>query len=289
MPILGFDMHASPATSPVIDLVCAPTSAHERRATSSIEKLHTRIDGRAVRYRRLEPTADREPIVLIHGLACSSAAFLPTLAHLAARADRPLVLAPDMPGYGRSEGPRRALDIPSLAAWHLAFLDALGLERVHLVGNSMGCQVALALARQAPARVISTALIGPTTGGETQPLWRYALGLVADSLAESPQYNWTLARMFLQMGLRRYLATVPHMLHDHPIAHATAVTCPTLIVRGEHDRIVSDRVAARLAAALPAGQWVEIPGVAHAVQFDRPEALCAQILPFFAASERALR
>lgn len=264
----------------------APSAGEGSRATAA-EIVRTRIDGRAVRYRRLEAARDGAPLLLIHGLACSSAAFAPTLGHLAARPDRPLVLAPDMPGYGRSEGPRQALDIPALAAWHLAFLDAVGVDRVHLVGNSMGCQVALALARQAPARVMSAALVGPTTGDECQPLWRYALGLVVDSLAESPRYNWALARMFLQMGLRRYLATVPHMLHDHPIALGSAVSCPTLIVRGEHDRIVSERVAARLAAALPAGEWVQIPGVAHAVQFDHPAALCAQVLPFFAASERS--
>ena len=247
---------------------------------AAVRVVWTVVDGRPVRVRRVEATTAGTPLVLIHGIACSSAAFGPLLTQLAGRPRRSLVLAADMPGYGRSGGPRRALDIRELADWHVGLLDAVGVARAHIVGNSMGCQVALALARRAPARVASVVLVGPTTGDEHEPVWRYTLGLVADSLFEPLAYNLTLAGMFLQMGLRRYLATMPHMFRDHPIARGAAVPSPTLVVRGRHDWIIPESVAARLVAALPRARLVQLPRVAHALQFARPGALCDVMLPF---------
>jgi len=60
-----------------------------------------------------------------------------------------------------------------------------------------------------------------------------------------------------------------------------------LIVRGTRDRIVPARVVRRLAAALPDGRVAHVPGVAHAVQFDQPEAFIAALLPFLSGAEVA--
>lgn len=252
------------------------------------EVLFTRLRGRPVRYQRhagSDPTAT--PVLLVHGIACSSYAFRPLLDHVAERRERRAVYAPDMPGYGRSPGPRRALDMNELGAWLIDVLDALGLPRAHVIGNSMGCQVAAALARQVPERVASLVLTGPTTGDQIQPLWRYMLGLLADSLVERPAYNLTLARMSLQMGARRYVRTMLHLLRDHPIARAEEVRCPALIVRGTRDLIIPRRVAQALAAALPYGEYQEVERVAHAVQYSRPEALWALVGEFMGRSEAA--
>ena len=235
-------------------------------------QVHARADGGAT------------PVLLVHGIGCSSRAFRPTLDLLADRGEPRRVFAPDMPGYGSTPGPRRAMDMEALGAWQLDFLDALGIPRVHVIGNSMGCQVAMAMARQAPARVASLVLTGPTTGDQFQPLWRYMTGLVADSLFESWAYNISLTQTFLQMGVLRYIATMRHLLLDHPIARAHEVMCPTMIVRGKRDLIIPKAVALKLAAALPRGEYVEVDGVAHSVQHDLPAALWALAGPFFARS-----
>ncbi len=250
----------------------------------------TRVRSRPVRYRRhagSDPQAT--PLLLVHGIACSSQAFAPTLEHLVRIHEPRAAVAPDMPGYGRSPGPRRALDMNELGAWLIDLMDVLGLPRAHVVGNSMGCQVALALARQAPDRVASLILTGPTTGDQIQPLWRYVLGLLADSLVERPAYNLTLARMSLQMGMRRYIATMRHLLKDHPIARADEVRCPALIVRGTRDLIIPKHVAQALATALPFGEYQEVERVAHAVQFSRPGALWDHATEFIARCEAAAR
>jgi 2-hydroxy-6-oxonona-2,4-dienedioate hydrolase len=233
--------------------------------------------------------ASATPALLIHGIACSSEAFSPLLRHLAAAgAPRP-ALAPDMPGYGRSPGPRAALDIAALADWLAALLATLAVPRVHAVGHSMGGQVALALARRAPTRVASCVLVGPTTGDELQGAPRYAAGLLADTFAESRAWNRTLARMSRQMGARRYVATLRHFLRDRPVSAAAAVRCPVLVLRGARDRIVPETVGRRLAEALPRGRYARLPVGAHALQFTHPEALWRAAEAFFAAArgERA--
>lgn len=243
------------------------------------------VDGRVVCLRRHAGAPGETPLLLIHGIACSSEAWGPLLEHWADAGETRPAVAADMPGYGRSEAPPRALDMPALGDWQARLLDVLGHPRVHVVGHSMGCQVALALARRHPERVASCTLIGPTTGDRHEGLTRYALGLAADSLAETLAWNRTLTRMAMQMGARRYLATLRHFLRDHPIALADAVACPVLVVRGRRDWIVPAAVARRLADAVPRGRYAVVPVGAHAVQFTAPATLWAAVRPFLAAAD----
>lgn len=252
-----------------------------------------RVDGRPVHCRLIprkelsdSQTARLElPILLLHGLGCSWEAWKPAMACLAGRDVGPTVYVPDMPGYGHSPGPREALGIDELADWTVRLMDALGIERAHLAGNSMGCQVALALARRHPDRSGGIVLVGPTTGERRVPYWRYVVGLFLDGFREPFRYNAVLLKMYAQMGLRRYLATVRKMMVDEPLAHAGEVRSPVLILRGEHDQIVPDDVARQLAGALPGGRFVLVTDAAHALQFYQCTAFADLALPFWQTAE----
>ena len=88
-----------------------------------------------------------------------------------------------------------------LADWTTRLMDELKVERAYVAGNSMGCQVALSLARRFPERVAGLILLGPTTGNSQVPFWRYALGLLMDGIGESPDVQPEAAADALQMGL----------------------------------------------------------------------------------------
>ncbi len=253
------------------------------------------VDARPVLCRVLDPISLsvyspplRLPVILLHGLGCSSEAWQPTLDTLASRCLPIPVFAPDMPGFGGSPGPSEALGMADLADWAARLMDTLGVERAHLAGNSMGCQVALGLARRHPNRVGGMVLVGPTMGEQYISFWRYALGLLLDGVQEPPNYNLRLMRMYAQMGVPRYLATTRRMLEDEPLRHADEVRAPCLIVRGERDGIIPDPVARRLAAALPRGEFRRLYGTAHALQFSRPREFVETALPFWAQAEAAL-
>ena len=239
------------------------------------------VDNRSVRLRAARPDCppERLPLVLLHGLGCSGHVWEPVLHCLAECAEQRNVFAPDLPGYGHSPGPPETLGMPELAAWTTRLLDALGIERAHLAGNSMGCQVALALARHAPKRVGSLILLGPTVGDAVSGL-RYGLGLLRDGVHEPLRYNLLLAYIYAQMGLPRYFATVKKMMADEPLTYAAEILAPCLVMRGECDGIISEDIVHQLAAALPSARAATIPHSAHAAQFHRPDAFTRLVLDF---------
>jgi pimeloyl-ACP methyl ester carboxylesterase len=190
-----------------------------------------------------------------------------------------------MPGYGRSPGPPTALGITALADWSVRLLDQLALDRAHVAGNSMGCQVAISLAQRHPERVGALVLVGATAGGHDATLSRYLFGLLLDGARESFRYNTTLTRTYLQMGVRRYLATVRQMIQDETLTAASAVAAPTLVLRGEADAIVSEARSRRLTTTLPRGVFLTIPGAAHALQFTHPDSYVPVTVAFLAGAE----
>lgn len=252
------------------------------------------VQGRRVRCRLVDPAKSgtenaslSAPLLLLHGLAGSSDAWGPLLRSLEHEGlDRP-VLAPDLPGYGRSPGPPGALGVDDLADWVAGLLDVMGFERAHVAAHSLGCQVALALARRHPDRVGGLVLAGPTTGRRLMPGWRYGLGLV-NSFREPPLYKITALRMYLQMGPVHYLSTVRQMLADDPLAGIDAVQAPCLVLRGEHDPIIPESVARRLALLLPRGAFLPVPGAAHVVQYSQTDAFRRLALAFLTGADPPL-
>ena len=261
-------------------------------STTIASTIMASVDGRPVRVHCLVAAPDSAsapavtlPLILLHGLGCSSDAWQPALHVLAERCLVCPVYVPDMPGFGCSPGPAEALGMEELADWVVRLLDTLGLTRAHLAANSMGCQVALALARKHPERVGGLVLVGPTVGEQFIPFWRYAAGLLLDGVREPLVYNIVLARMYAQMGIPRYLETTRKMLEDQPLRSAGTVHTPCLIVRGQYDGIIPDAIARRLAAALPHGEFRRLSGAAHALQFSRPREFVETALGFWAAAE----
>ena len=243
------------------------------------------VDGQRTRCRVAPATGASPPslpLLLLHGLGCSSDAWVPSLRVFAGHGLAHPVYAPDMPGYGCTRCTRGALTMTELADWTTRLMDTLGVTRAHIAGNSMGCQVALALARRHPERVGGLVLLGPTTGKSQVPIWRYVIGLLLDGFAESPSYNLTLLRMYAQMGLRRYLETTRHMMADNPLAHVAEEGAPCLVVRGGHDRIISERIARELAAMLPRGEYQALDSTAHAAEYNTPELFVSATLEFLA-------
>src|SRR5919204_224031 len=100
-----------------------------------------------------------DPVVCIHGLGGTKSSFLPTTAALA---DAYRVVALDLPGFGDSDKPiAAAYDAPYFARSVAHLLDALEIDRAHVIGNSMGGRVGIELALTAPERVGKLVLLSP--------------------------------------------------------------------------------------------------------------------------------
>ncbi len=132
----------------------------------------------------------------MHGFGISGTYLRPT-ARLHTSTATNIVL--DLPGYGRSQKPPRTLAIPALARAVLDVLDALGVRRFVLVGNSMGCP-SLEVAHQAPGRVEALVLVSPAGGRQNQPLPRATLQLLRDATLEPSRMARVAVPAYLRFG-----------------------------------------------------------------------------------------
>ena len=230
--------------------------------------------------------AGSDPIIGVHGLGVSTRHLRPLLEALARHRG---VVAPDLPGFGGSDRPARALGVEALTAFVDAWLDAVGLGRAPLWGNSLGCQILVELAVNRPERVGPLVLVGPTFDPGAPGLARQGLRLLADSMREPPALDWVVVSDYLRAGPLRTVATARRGL-EHPMeARLARVRVPTLVVRGERDPIVSQEWAERAAALLPFGRLAVIPGAPHAAHFAAPERVLDAMLAFLDEDGRRTR
>lgn len=213
---------------------------------------------------------DAPTVVCVHGLGCSHRYFRPVARQLAPRVG---VAAPDLPGFGRTPGPREALDVRGLSTALAGWLRATGREGSLLLANSAGCQVVVDLAQHAPELLGPAVLIGPTVDVGARTPVRQLLRLLADVPWERPALWPVLARDYLISGPRRLLATGRALLDDPVEEKLPGLHTPTVVVRGEHDPIAPRAWTHHVAARLPDGRAAEVPGAGHALNHGAPRAL----------------
>lgn len=246
----------------------APTLESGRRRVRGHE-LHVREGGAG------------HPVVLLHGLGVSGRYFEP-LGRELARTRR--VVIPDLPGWGASRGPRRALALEELADVLGTLLGVEGRAPA-VVANSLGCQVALALAERRQAPVGRLVLIGPTV----DPAYRGWLTQGARILLDATREPLGLAPIVLadyaRMGPRRVLATAREALADRPERRLPYIESPVLVVRGERDATTTLDWARRCAALAPQGAFAGVPGAAHAAHVSHPVRVAELVESFLAEGD----
>jgi 2-hydroxy-6-oxonona-2,4-dienedioate hydrolase len=223
------------------------------------------------------PPAAGRPLVLVHGLGVSSR-YMVRLGGLLG-AGRP-VYAPDIPGFGRSETPRRALDIQGQAELLAAWTRVLGLERAAFLGHSLGSQVVAELAGRHPRLVERLILAAPTVDDRGRGVIREILRLLRDVPLEPPSLIPIVSADYLRAGPSRILRTLRYALADPIEEKLPALGMPALVVRGGRDPVVSEPWTEKVCRLLPRGRLAVIPAAAHALQFSHPGELAALLIPF---------
>ena len=212
------------------------------------------------------------------------------------------VLAPDLPGHGRSGGaPLETVE--AMAGWALAVLGAAGVERAVLVGHSMGSLIALEAAHIAPQRVAGLALLGttfpmkvsdallesarsePQAAIEMVASWSHASWLPGPSTAGPGASVVNTARRLMQRMAAR---GVPGLFHTDFAAcnayangaiAAASIICPTLFVLGKKDMMTPPRSASLLTGAIGHARTVTVDA-GHAMMAEAPDAVLGALLDF---------
>lgn len=246
----------------------------DHAAAWSMER-RAHVDGIAVRFRE----AGTGPcIVLVHGLGISADYWFRNGPALAAAGYR--VLAPDLPGFGRTRGPKDGLSVAGQAAALDQWAAALDLEPAVYVGHSLSCQAVLELACVAPTRVRGLVLAGPSGAPGRHRLLKQAWGLFVDAWREPWDLFPFVLQAYLRAGPVRFWRTWRAAAAHEPFAMLPLVVSPGIVVVGTRDPVVTPAFAEALAAGLPNGRVLWIEGAAHAVLFNRSQAFNRAMLRF---------
>lgn len=174
---------------PVLLLVAASTAACLGKSAPQTIPLPTGVQIHAVEA----GDPEGEPVVFLHGLTDTSRSFAPVIERLATLRPDLRLIAIDQRGHGASSMPRdpackaapeRCFSIEDFARDVVATLDALEIDRAHLVGHSMGGLVAQEVALSRPDRIASVTLVATTADSRGNPIVRNYL------LAERIEGSW---------------------------------------------------------------------------------------------------
>ncbi len=206
------------------------------------------------------------------------------------------VLAPDLPGHGRSSGKPLA-SIAEMADWTAALLDAAGAANAKLIGHSMGSLIALETAARHPAKVSGLALVGTAAAMTVGPdLLKAAEANDHDAvdmvsiwgLGHQAGLGGSLAPgLWMHGGAQRILERCkPGVLfndlaacnaYQNAVAAAATVKVPATLVLGERDMMTPAKAGKALAAALPGSRTIVLAGAGHMMMAERPDELLAAL------------
>lgn len=200
------------------------------------------------------------------------------------------VLAVDLPGHGRSEGPAPA-SIEGYADWLATLIAASGSSNAALVGHSMGALISLETAARHPARVRALALLGVAARMPVHPdllaaadandpvaielITAWAFGKPAHVGGNRAPGLWMLGegKRLLERSAAGLLANDFRACDAYKNATEAAkrVSCPALFVIGAADRMTPPKAAALLAAEIAGAHSVIIPGAGHMAMIEQPD------------------
>lgn len=158
-------------------------------------------------------------------------------------------------------------------------MSQIGLDRAPMIGNSFGCQVIAEFGVRHPERLERAVLQGPTIDAHARraipQFGRFALDLPREKI---PEY-FVNAYDYWRTGLHRGWETFQIALEDRIEDKLPRLGMPVMMVRGQHDPIVSQRWVEELTALLPNGRFVITRG-AHTPNFSEPDTFANVVRAF---------
>ena len=299
---------------------CPTRTPRYRLGVTPVEKRVVEIHGHRVVYRigGENPRAKRPVLLLVHGMAGSSATWREVMPALS---QRYMVVAPDLPGHGESDKPRQDYSLGAHANSLRDLLVAIGVERATLVGQSLGGGVAMQLAYQHPRHCERLVLVSSGGLGQEVSWILRALSL--------PGVEYVMPVLFpsfvrdagsaISRGLRRFGVRAPRLeeewrsyvsLIDSETREAFIRTLrsvvnvggqavsandrlyltsrlPTLIVWGERDGIIPVAHAHEAHRAMPASQLVIFEESGHFPHVEEPTRFLEALTEFLESTEAA--
>ncbi len=234
------------------------------------------------------------PLVYLHG-AWGYRSWYPFLDRLAESFS---VYAPLHPGFGENGGLEDINDLLDLTLYHFDLLDALDLEAPAVLGHFLGGMIAAEMAALRPGSVSKLALVAPAgVWRDNEPgvdyfatpmdelrgvLFADAKSDAANTLLPEPADDMERGTQIIERA--RSLAAVGKFLWPIPDKGLTRrmgrIKAPTLVVMGEHDKIVPASYADAFAKGIPGASVEVMRGAGHIMMLERPDAFAEMVTAF---------
>jgi len=253
-------------------------------------------NGISINY-TLDGPAGAPVVTLSHSLATTLAMWEPQLAALTARYR---VLNYDTRGHGGTDAPRGAYTLDQLADDAKALLGALGIQRTHWIGLSMGGMIGQTLALKAP-QVFTSLVLCDTSSRippEAKPLWDERIH-TAETKGMDPLVEGTLSRWFTAPFKEKggpVVETVRQMIKSTPPAgyigccqaisglnltdRIGAIRAPTMIIVGEDDQGTPVAASKVMNEQIKGSELVILKSAAHLSNMEQPEAFTRALTGF---------
>jgi pimeloyl-ACP methyl ester carboxylesterase len=232
------------------------------------------------------------PILFLHG----GGGFSPQQPFLAPLSEKRRVVAPSHPGFGKSGLPDWLDSIDDIAHLYLELMDVLKLDRIDLVGCSVGGWIAADMATKSPERfrriVFSGPVgikVGPPDRLDIPDIFAMPESDVAKLVFHDPERmkpdtakmsEDELAAMFRARETLALLTWEPWMHNPKLKRRLHRIAAPALFIRGESDGLVSQQYLEAYARLLPDARTLTIKAAGHVPQLEQPAVFAAAVLEF---------
>lgn len=284
--------------------VIAADSVSSEGSTVPISRM-VQVGGVSVHYRESGGTASSPlpPLLLVHGWLGSSYDFFPLMQSLPSDAR---TIAVDLPGSGASQKSGIDFSLDYYLKFLAEFLQLLGIDRIVLVGHSMGGELAVHFAARNPGLIDALVLIDPDgLAGEEGLLGvlrrmgilvdlgfalnnRFAIRFATrwnvfhNRDLVSREYIDSVAESSLtREGRRAQAAITKRVLGSSPVDKILpSLHMPTLVIWGANDRVLAPKWGPRFVEQMPNATLSPIPESGHLPQFEAPAEVAGEIMGF---------
>ena len=241
------------------------------------------------------------PILCLHGIGGDTESFRP---HLDGLGGKSRVIAWNMPGYGGSE-PLAEITFETLSLALAGFMDALQIDRAHLVGQSIGGMIAQDFALRFPGRVASLVLIGTTpafggrddtfkdaflkarlgpleSGATMAHLAAFSAPDIVGPIADEAVID-SVARSMAAVPIETYRAVLECLVTFNRRDDQANLRQPACLIAGTHDKNAPAKTMQKMASRLPDARYHLIDGAGHMINLEAPDQ-CNRIIDDFVAS-----
>lgn len=251
-----------------------------------VEPDRVEISGLQTAYRR---KGAGEPVLFLHGYNYTRM-WLPLYESLSQSVD---LIAPEHPGFGETPSPAWLRNFDDMVLHYDEFLERLGLGQVHIVGYDVGGWLAAEIASFYPRRIKSLTLITPMglrlPDQPIKDIFKFpadeVLNLefndksVMDDVVQDPNNFEEAVFRYGEMSTFGTLVWAPR--YSLPLERRLQrLTCPSLVIQAEDDRIIPNQMADSYADVLPNSSLTQIPGTGHAICIERPDEVADVIAKF---------